>query len=144
MIELSLDDVTEWIRERLPAAFTARVIDQIVEKLEKDGVYSRNPSAGGAWSGTNFYAKEVPKDQKVIQAANAALLNGLAEKVSPLFMSSLTNNNHVFLTPGFIDSEGRISRRPGVATGSPGAQMGCLSEHPYRIVTQTRHCPRLG
>ncbi|KAI6037742.1 hypothetical protein EDC04DRAFT_2897177 [Pisolithus marmoratus] len=74
-----LGKVTKWICEGLLATFTASVIDWIIKRLKEDGVYSHELGSGGAWTGTNFYAKEVPKDQGVIQAGNVALLNGLAE-----------------------------------------------------------------
>ncbi|KAI6169951.1 hypothetical protein EDD17DRAFT_1749148 [Pisolithus thermaeus] len=81
VIEPSLEDVTKWVREGLPAGFTAPVIDRIVEKLEEDGVYSRKLRAGGAWNKANFYATEAPTDRGLIDVTgNVALLNGLAEK----------------------------------------------------------------
>ncbi|KAI6022625.1 hypothetical protein EDC04DRAFT_2606928 [Pisolithus marmoratus] len=79
VLEPPLGEVTKWIQEGLPAAFTASVIDQIVKRLKEDGLYSHEPGSGGAWTRANFYAKEVPKDQGVIQAGNVALLNSLVE-----------------------------------------------------------------
>ncbi|KAI6013886.1 hypothetical protein EDC04DRAFT_2609124 [Pisolithus marmoratus] len=74
-----LGKVTKWIQEGLLATFTASVIDWIIKRLKEDGIYSCEPGSGGVWTGANFYAKEVPKDQEVIQAGNVTLLNSLAE-----------------------------------------------------------------
>lgn len=88
MIEPTLEDVEKWIRESLSSPFDNSILDQIIERLKDNGSYV----PGDGWKDAYLQLKEVPKDDTITQAENAARLNALLEKVRVTCMLMITHN----------------------------------------------------